>query len=112
MACRGERAGQLNHGLQAGEDLEEVDEEEYTPDYVGTPVPGQTPYGATSSLPGEEDITPSSLEAPDNDRAKSTERSPLLRRSTSRRRRSSAGPHGDATVTQAVLMVRGEKGSV
>ena len=42
---------------------------------------------------------------------KSTERSPLLQRSQtsrsrSRRRLSSVGPHGDATVTDAVLMVR------
>ena len=41
---------------------------------------------------------------------KSTERSPLLQRSQtsrsrSRRRMSSVGPHGDATVTDAVLMV-------
>ena len=42
---------------------------------------------------------------------KATERSPLLMRSPaarsrSRRRMSSVGPHGDATVTDAILMVK------
>ena len=60
---------------------------------------------------------PISIDASAADLRKSaTERSPLLAstlasrrshsRSRSRRRRSSVGPHGDATVAQAVLMVR------
>jgi solute carrier family 36 (proton-coupled amino acid transporter) len=86
--------------------LEEEDEEGYTPDYEGTPVPDQTPYAGTSSLPqGDAASDGTTLQRYAEDTQKATERSPLLRRSTSRRRRPSVGPHGDATVTQAVLMV-------
>ena len=90
------------------EDEEEEDEEGYTPDYDGTPVPGSTPYAGTSTLPGSSSLSNEILARDDlEDSRKATERSPLLRRSTSRsrRRRPSVGPHGDATVTQAVLMV-------
>jgi solute carrier family 36 (proton-coupled amino acid transporter) len=72
----------------------------------------RTPFAPNSLLEGPEAGIPSSLvtQAPPStdlhDTTKVTERSPLLRRSTSRRRRASVGPHGDATVTQAVLMVR------
>lgn len=69
-----------------------------------TPALGQTPDVGTSALPS----LGLPAEGPSNgdleDAHKATERSPLLR-SSSRRRRASVGPHGDATVTQAVLMV-------
>ena len=72
------------------------------------------PYAGTSLLSQAETgiSRPSlTLDVPDRDLHKATERSPLLRsatshsRSRSRRRQRSVGPHGDATVTQAVLMV-------
>lgn len=78
-----------------------MDEEAYgtetTPFLEGGPS-----YG-TSGLPA------SSLTiAPSPSMLKSSERSPLLERrsrSRSRRRAASVGAHGDATVTDAVLMV-------
>ena len=89
--------------LQAGEDLEEIEEEE-EPGDEEEPLAGETPYYGTSGLPEPPSIGPS----PDGH--KPDEHSPLLQRShmarsRSRRRISSVGPHGDATVTDAVLMV-------
>jgi proton-coupled amino acid transporter len=78
--------------MQAGEDLEEDEDEEKEED--------EEQIAGTSSL------TPAPLRQPEM-----SESTPLLQttsksRSRSRRRRMSIGPHGDATVTQAVLMVR------
>ncbi|THH28324.1 hypothetical protein EUX98_g5859 [Antrodiella citrinella] len=102
-------------GHFAGEDLEEdedEDEEDLTPEDEGVPnLANRTPYAGTSLLSQQEAGTrPAvSLDIPAADLHKATERSPLLRsatsRSHSRRRRGSVGPHGDATVTQAVLML-------
>ncbi|KAI0783949.1 transmembrane amino acid transporter protein-domain-containing protein [Irpex lacteus] len=96
-------------GHFAGEDLEEIEEEDEEPeDDLGIE---RTPFAPNSLLEGAEAGIPSHLitqSPPDSDlhdTRKATERSPLLRRSTSRRRRASVGPHGDATVTQAVLML-------
>ncbi|RPD59581.1 hypothetical protein L227DRAFT_527034 [Lentinus tigrinus ALCF2SS1-6] len=90
-------------GHFAGEDLEEIDEEEEPADEE-EPIAGDTPYYGTSGLPE----TPSLGPTPNGH--KPDERSPLLQRShtsrsRSRRRMSSVGPHGDATVTDAVLML-------
>ncbi|EMD34028.1 hypothetical protein CERSUDRAFT_141455 [Gelatoporia subvermispora B] len=93
-------------GHFAGEDLEEEEEEEFVEErqdeeaQISAPVP--MPSGA--GIPG---ITLPS-EAPDTH--KGTEREPLLGRQRSasrvrRRRAASEGAHGDATVTQAVLML-------
>ena len=103
---------------QAGEDLEEDEEGE---EYASTPedeesaiVVDRRPYTGTSALGSNQVNTPPSITihtpetALPTDANKATERSPLLRRTRSRsrshHRRASAG-HGDATVTQAVLMV-------
>jgi hypothetical protein len=76
--------------IQAGEDLEEDDDEKEE---------DEEQIAGTSSLP------PVPLRLPEM-----SESTPLLQttssRSRSRRRRMSVGPHGNATVTQAVLMVR------
>lgn len=105
---------------QAGEDLEEIeedeDEDEEAPVDDDGEVPGireQTVYAGTSLLSQTEAGRPSvSIDVSSSELQKSTEQTPLLRSSTgvsrsrSRRRRSrSTGPHGDATVLQAVLMV-------
>jgi solute carrier family 36 (proton-coupled amino acid transporter) len=82
--------------LQAGEDLEEDDDEDKEEDEEAPRIPG-----------------PSASFAPDGELSASqlSEQQPLLgsklsrSRSRSKRRRASLGPHGDATVTQAVLMV-------
>ena len=76
--------------IQAGEDLEEDEEKEEDEEEAAE----------TSNLTA----TPLHL-------SEMSESTPLLQatsrsRSRSRRRRMSVGPHGDATVTQAVLMVR------
>ncbi|KZT73071.1 hypothetical protein DAEQUDRAFT_808609 [Daedalea quercina L-15889] len=92
-------------GHFAGEDLEEVEEEdEYRWDDMEAQV--------EQSSPGERDLAetaPLSIGLPPEtatDLHKASERTPLLTRSRSRRARSrSVGPHGDATVTQAVLML-------
>jgi proton-coupled amino acid transporter len=76
--------------------LEDDDDEEKEEDEEATGIPG-----------------PSESFAPDGELSTSqlSEQQPLLgsklsrSRSRSRRRRASLGPHGDATVTQAVLMV-------
>ncbi|TFY57488.1 hypothetical protein EVJ58_g6989 [Rhodofomes roseus] len=92
-------------GHFAGEDLEEIEEEdEYRWDdmeaQVETPSPAERDLAVTAPL---------SIGLPpetSTDLHKASERSPLLPRSRSRRARSgSVGPHGDATVTQAVLML-------
>ena len=83
--------------MQAGEDLEEDEDEEKEED--------EEQIAGTSSL------TPAPLRPPEM-----FESTPLLQttssksRSRSRRRRMSVGPHGDATVMQAVLMVRSLEG--
>jgi len=110
-------------GHFAGEDLEEIEEEEEDEDYDDETavdddqvprVVNRTSYAGTSLLSQTEAaLLPSvSVNIPSADLHKATERSPLLRSSTSqsrrsrsRRRRNSVGPHGDATVTQAVLML-------
>ncbi|KAI0661798.1 transmembrane amino acid transporter protein-domain-containing protein [Cubamyces menziesii] len=100
-------------GHFAGEDLEEIEEEDESLDEesrVQTPeyLEGASYYGTSE--------TPPLLTAPPipaSDLHKADERSPLLQRSHSsrprsksqRRRMSSVGPHGDATVTDAVLML-------
>lgn len=80
-----DRCNRLLIMLQAGEDLEEDEDEDKE---VAPQVPSA-----------------SALEA--GDQPADSEQSPLLQRtmSRSRRRRMSIGPTGDATVTQAVLMV-------
>ncbi|KAH9856664.1 transmembrane amino acid transporter protein-domain-containing protein [Lenzites betulinus] len=104
-------------GHFAGEDLEEIEEEDesaedeesrvQTPDYLEGSS-DYVDYGTSESPPlltGEP--------IPSLDLNKSTERSPLLQRPQTRRTRSksqrrrvsSVGPHGDATVTDAVLML-------
>ena len=97
---------------QAGEDLEEIEEEdeleeeEEVPGAETSPLLGGSPYGADRF--GQPSLTVDTTRGPAAHKA--TERSPLLTRSAvrsrSRRRLSSVGPHGDATVTDAVLMVR------
>ena len=95
---------------KAGEDLEEIEEEDeesfeddlgiertaFSPDSLLEGAAAGVPSNFVTQTPPDSDL---------HDLHKATERSPLLRRSTSRRRRASVGPHGDATVTQAVLMV-------
>ncbi|KAI0925876.1 hypothetical protein AcV5_008488 [Taiwanofungus camphoratus] len=96
-------------GHFAGEDLEEIDEEEEYTDREDEEARIETLF--SSSIPGFEQTAPLSIGPPPEtvgDAHKASERSPLLShsRSRSRRRRApSAGPHGDATVTQAVLML-------
>ncbi|CAL1716897.1 unnamed protein product [Somion occarium] len=107
-------------GHFAGEDLEEEEEgeeERLTSEEEDEEVTAveRRPYAGTSLLSQAEAGTqqPSlTLDIPKIDELhKATERSPLLpsaaskSRSRSRRRRMSVGPHGDATVTQAVLML-------
>ncbi|KAI0070077.1 hypothetical protein K474DRAFT_1654255 [Panus rudis PR-1116 ss-1] len=107
-------------GHFAGEDLEEIEEEDEgsdeSPEDEEQPprVVDQRPYAGTSLLSqAEAGQQPSSvtLDIPEpEDVQKATERSPLLQeashsRSRSRRRRASVGQHGDATVTDAVLML-------
>ncbi|KAI0696288.1 transmembrane amino acid transporter protein-domain-containing protein [Cerioporus squamosus] len=92
-------------GHFAGEDLEEIEEDEEPTDEE-EPIATDTPVYGTSGLPEP----PSFTIGPTPDGHKPDERSPLLQRShvarsRSRRRMSSAGPHGDATVTDAVLML-------
>ncbi|OCH95337.1 hypothetical protein OBBRIDRAFT_745472 [Obba rivulosa] len=96
-------------GHFAGEDLEEEEEdEEYAEDeeaQVHEPV--HIPGGAVP-IPSGARIPAAPLPTEVTDVHKGTEREPLLgrQRSVSRRRRAaSVGPHGDATVTQAVLML-------
>ncbi|KAG9102470.1 neutral amino acid transporter [Ceratobasidium sp. 370] len=94
------------YGHFAGEDLEEEDEEAVTP---------PTDEEQALILPGEAGITHDEPESQLLQRSiaslsKSTERTPLMSRSLSRvsvrrRRRMSVGSHGDASVTQAVLML-------
>ena len=90
---------------QAGEDLEEIEEEE-------DDRWGDLEAQAGRPSPSESDMAggaPLSLGLPaetSTDLHKANERSPLLPRSRTRRARShSVSAHGDATVTQAVLMV-------
>ncbi|KAI0749738.1 transmembrane amino acid transporter protein-domain-containing protein [Daedaleopsis nitida] len=96
-------------GHFAGEDLEEIEEEdelldEETTDTETPPyLQGVPSYGSNGLLPPPLTIGPSGPHKP-------SEHSPLLERprasrSRSRRRTSSVGPHGDATVTDAVLML-------
>ncbi|KAI0787486.1 transmembrane amino acid transporter protein-domain-containing protein [Fomes fomentarius] len=97
-------------GHFAGEDLEEIEEEDEDEladeEAYGTETTsffqGGPSYG-TNGLPA-----PSFTIAPSPSTLKSSERSPLLERrsrSHSRRRAASVGAHGDATVTDAVLML-------
>ncbi|CCL98797.1 uncharacterized protein FIBRA_00802 [Fibroporia radiculosa] len=96
-------------GHFAGEDLEEIEEEEEDEDefpeiWQAHAMPDAAERGITA-------IPPLSLVLPPEAETglhKASERSPLLQRSRSRskrRRAASIGPHGDATVTQAVLML-------
>ncbi|OSC98291.1 hypothetical protein PYCCODRAFT_1471204 [Trametes coccinea BRFM310] len=100
-------------GHFAGEDLEEIEEEDE--ELADDETRGQTPeYMEGGSYYGTGE-SPPLLTAPPlagQDGHKADERSPLLRRSDtarsrskSQRRRMSVGPHGDATVTDAVLML-------
>ncbi|KAJ1307182.1 hypothetical protein OPQ81_001298 [Rhizoctonia solani] len=93
------------YGHFAGEDLEEEDEED-----LGTPPTdeeqGPLLEGATTGEPESQLIHRSVASL------KPSERTPLMGRSMTqshissrRRRRQSVGSHGDATVTQAVLML-------
>ncbi|KAI0091043.1 transmembrane amino acid transporter protein-domain-containing protein [Irpex rosettiformis] len=97
-------------GHFAGEDLEEIEEEDDEGldddlDIERTPfVPNSLLEGAEAGVPSNF-VTQTPPDSDLHDSQKVTERSPLLRRSTSRRRKASVGPHGDATVTQAVLML-------
>ncbi|KAI0822546.1 transmembrane amino acid transporter protein-domain-containing protein [Trametes gibbosa] len=104
-------------GHFAGEDLEEIEEEDdlaedeesrvQTPDYLE----GSSDYVDYGT--GESPPLLTEPPIPSLDLSKSTERSPLLQRphnrrtrsKSQRRRVSSVGPHGDATVTDAVLML-------
>ncbi|KAI1797008.1 transmembrane amino acid transporter protein-domain-containing protein [Ganoderma leucocontextum] len=98
-------------GHFAGEDLEEIEEEDELEDEIPgaetSPLLGGTPsYDANRFA--QPSLTVDTTRIPATHKA--TERSPLLTRSQaprsrSRRRMSSAGPHGDATVTDAVLML-------
>lgn len=74
--------------MKAGEDLEEDEDEDKDEDDLPIPVP------SASALEAGHQIAVS-------------ERTPLIQRTMTRskRRRMSVGPTGDATVTQAVLMV-------
>ncbi|KAI0649467.1 transmembrane amino acid transporter protein-domain-containing protein [Trametes meyenii] len=100
-------------GHFAGEDLEEIEEEDeesaedeesqaQTPEYLE----GASYYGTGESPP-----LATAPPIPSTNVHKADERSPLLQRhstrarSKSQRRRASVGPHGDATVTDAVLML-------
>ncbi|KAL1940248.1 hypothetical protein VTO73DRAFT_9200 [Trametes versicolor] len=100
-------------GHFAGEDLEEIEEEEFVDDEesrVQTPeyLEGASDYGI-----GETPPLLTEAPIPSSDGHKATERSPLLQRphnrrtrsKSQRRRISSLGPHGDASVTDAVLML-------
>ena len=98
------------------EEEDEEDEESSGPEDELVPnVIDRAPYAGTSLLSQQEaGHRPSVLlDMPEPDLQKATERSPLLRsatshshsRSRSRKRRGSVGPHGDATVAQAILMV-------
>ncbi|KAH9944868.1 transmembrane amino acid transporter protein-domain-containing protein [Amylocystis lapponica] len=96
-------------GHFAGEDLEEIEEaDEDTEEDEEARI--ETPSFLEAQLPGT-GLPRVSLEIPsDTVLQKASERSPLLprsphSRSRSRRRASSIGPHGDATVTQAILML-------
>lgn len=96
-------------GHFAGEDLEEIDEEdEYMEQWqdeeaqAGEPALAERVFAETAPL--SIGLPPETA----TDLHKAGERSPLLGRSRSRSRRkraASTGPHGDATVTQAVLML-------
>jgi len=92
-------------GHFAGEDLEEIEEEdEYRWDDMEAQV--GTPSSAERDLAGTAPLSIGLPPETSTDLHKASERSPLLPRSRSRRARSgSVGPHGDATVTQAVLML-------
>ncbi|KAI0322138.1 transmembrane amino acid transporter protein-domain-containing protein [Amylostereum chailletii] len=99
-------------GHFAGEDLEEIEEEEDEDqvDEEANPVPRSSYVPAASS--GVSRLDGSTLSVRIDAQEPSSfpsERSPLLNRtksrSASRRRKSSVGPHGDATVGQAVLML-------
>ncbi|KAJ3489480.1 hypothetical protein NLI96_g2098 [Meripilus lineatus] len=113
-------------GHFAGEDLEEIEEEDEeteeedereVQDELVPEVVDRNQFTGRSILSQAESGLPSSIsiDAGAVDSHKATERSPLLpsavsrthshSRSRSRRRRSSVGPHGDATVTQAILML-------
>ncbi|KAH9928701.1 transmembrane amino acid transporter protein-domain-containing protein [Fomitopsis serialis] len=90
-------------GHFAGEDLEEIEEEdEYRWDDMEAQV--GTPSSAERDLAGTAPLSIGLPPETSTDLHKASERSPLLPRSRSRRARSgSVGPHGDATVTQALL---------
>ncbi|TBU62928.1 transmembrane amino acid transporter protein-domain-containing protein [Dichomitus squalens] len=97
-------------GHFAGEDLEEIEEEDELVDEIPSAEAAPS-FNGTPSY-GTSDLLPSSVVDTTQISAahKASERSPLLQRSQtsrsrSRRRLSSVGPHGDATVTDAVLML-------
>ena len=97
---------------QAGEDLEEIEEEDEDELLDDERLPGtETPFLQGGSY-GTNTLTVPSTGIPSSVNGhKTSETSPLLERphisrSRSRRRAASVGPHGDATVTDAVLMVR------
>ena len=92
------------YGHFAGEDLEEEDEEGVTPEGDEEQGPLLEGASADANRPESELIHRSVASL------KPSERTPLMSRSIShasvrRRRRQSVGSHGDATVTQAVLML-------
>ena len=93
--------------LQAGEDLEEIEEEdEVLLDNEPLPASGSRDFPATA--PTRQRVSTIRIDAEEAVGFPS-ERSPLISRAKSRsasRRRKSIGPHGDATVGQAILMVR------
>lgn len=89
--------------MKAGEDLEEEEEEELEAEILPSVADHIGFVGASADRLIADTTKPSEL----------SESSPLLRREGTsrslsrirRRRKSSVGPHGDATVTQAVLML-------
>lgn len=126
--CTFGESRRANHpfGLQAGEDLEEdeeddlieIEDEDLHASYVddeGRLRPSAGPSAAPHLTVDTTAYRP--RWATDDDKA--TEASPLLQSpnyskisKARRKRRSSVGPHGNATVPQAVLMVRLVKGCV
>lgn len=105
--------------LQAGEDLEEeeeddlieIEDEDFRASYVDEEGHLRPSAGPSAAPRLTVDTAYRPRWATDHDKA--TEASPLLQSpnysrisKARRKRRSSVGPHGDATVPQAVLMVR------
>ncbi|KAH9945045.1 transmembrane amino acid transporter protein-domain-containing protein [Epithele typhae] len=96
-------------GHFAGEDLEEIDEEDEADLVDEEALPNESSPFLQGGTYGTH-ATPSYGGRDSSNANKTSERSPLLERSSanrsrSRRRAASVGPHGDATVTDAVLML-------